>query len=335
MRDLIVITDCDHGDTIPEEAVLHDAGYRVEVYQCRTPAEVLTAARSAVGLICQAAPITAEVLGGLPRLRVVGRYGVGLDNIDLGAATARGIRVVNVPDFCTDEVADHALALILTVLRRVVAADRALRADPAAFVADWPGRLRLVRGVRPARTLALGIVGCGRIGRAVARRAVGFGFRLLGFDPYVAEVSLRAAGIEPTPLADLLRGADIVTLHLPLTDETQGLIGAAELRLMKPSAYLINTARGGVVDEAALVRALEEGRIAGAAVDVAAVEPPGGEHPFLRLPGVIFTPHLAFYSDEAIQDVKTRVARYVVAALHDVGESALANPDVVRGNRDG
>jgi D-3-phosphoglycerate dehydrogenase len=227
--------------------------------------------------------VTAEVLAAGPALRVVTRAGVGTDNIDVPAATERGIVVLNTPGPNTIAAAEHTLALTLALLRHVPRADASLRAgrwERKAFVG------------RELARKTLGVLGLGRIGREVALRARAFGMELLVYDPYVGPAAAEAVGARAVGLDDLLARADIVTLHLPLLPETAGLLGARELARMKRGAYLVNCARGGLVDEAALAEALASGALAGAALDVFEREPPTGS-PLLGLPNVVVTPHLA------------------------------------------
>jgi D-3-phosphoglycerate dehydrogenase len=325
----IVITDCDHCFFTPEESVIERAGYSLKISQCRRPEEIIEVAQDAEALICQFLPITQSLLASLPKCRVVGRYGVGVDNVDLEAATASGIKVVHVPDFCSEEVADHTMGLILALTRRITSIAASWRRDPEAFKERWGRRLELLEGVRCSSDLTLGIIGFGRIGQGVARRAQGFGFRVVAHDAYVLPTQMEERGVEEISYEELLKTADVVTLHIPLTKKTHSIIGEGQLRLMKPEAYLVNTSRGALVDEAALVRALRESWIAGAALDVTVTEPLSASHPLLSMDNVILTPHVAFFSNAAILQLKERVAQYVVNALSERGEYHLANPAVL------
>jgi D-3-phosphoglycerate dehydrogenase / 2-oxoglutarate reductase len=305
MTGVVVITDLDHDNVDPERSVLdgHDAELRV--LQCRTPEEVAAQAGDADVLINQYVPITAEALDALPRCRLVVRYGVGVDNVDVEAAAARGVWVANVPDYGRDEVADHTLALALAALRGVVALDRS--------VGEGSWDLEAARPLRRLATLTYGVVGCGAIGTAVAGRAAGLGMRVLGYDvPQVRS----APPIERAPLEELLSSSDLVSLHAALTPDTHHLIGAAALARMRPSAFLVNTARGGLVDAAALLAALDAGELAGAALDVLEGEPPDElGWRLARHPNVVMTPHAAWYSEEAFHTLKTEVAREALRVL--------------------
>jgi D-3-phosphoglycerate dehydrogenase len=301
------MTDSDFTDHRTEREIFERAGMRFEILQTRDTAEMIARAQDADALLVQYAPITPAIINGLPRLRVIGRYGVGFDTIDVDAATARGVYVCNCPDYCTEEVADHTLALLMAVTRQVF---------PLREQFDR-GRWSIedAKAIRRLRGRVLGIVGVGRIGSAVARRVAPLGFRLLGHDPYVPKKRLTALGLEPTPLADLLKQSDYVTLHTLLNAGTRHLINAERLALMKPGAVLINTSRGAVVDTNALVAALRSGRLSAAALDVLEQEPPPPGHPLRSMPNVILTPHVAFYSDASFPTLKRRVSEDVVRVL--------------------
>ena len=249
--------------------------------------------------------VTAQVIQAADRLAVIGRAGTGVDNIDLEAATLRGIVVVNVPDSNAVSVAEHTIALLLALARHLPQADAALRAR------RWSSQG--LKGIE-VRGKKLGIIGLGRIGSAVARRAQGLEMEVMAHDPFVSLDYAARQGVTLVSLDELLRESDFVSLHVPLTERTRGLIGAEELAMMKPLAHLINCARGGIVDEEALCAALDAGTLAGAALDVFAEEPPT-DSPLLRNPRVILTPHLAASTDEAQRQAAQEIARQVVAVL--------------------
>ncbi len=248
-------------------------------------------------------PLTARVLASAPRLKVICMHGVGVDHIDLEAARRCGIVVANCPGTNAEAVADLALGLMIALARQLPLLDGQVRAG------GWGTH----RGVE-LWSKTLGLVGLGHIGRAVARRARGFDMKVLGYDPYVDADAAAAAGIEPAPLEELLARADFVSLHTALTPQTRGLIGAAQLATMRPTAYLINTARGGVVDEDALYQALCSGAPAGAALDAFAQEPPC-DSPLLTLPNVILTPHIGAHTAEAIARVGLLAVQNVAHVL--------------------
>lgn len=254
--------------------------------------------------------VTAAVLEAGRQLQVVGRAGVGVDNIDLETATRRGIVVVNAPTGNTISAAEHTVALMLAVARHIPQADASLKAG------EWQ-RTRFV-GVE-LRGKTLGVIGLGQVGSEVARRARGFEMRLLGYDPFVPEERARSLGVELCSLDDLLAASDFITVHTTLTSGTRGLIGEEELRKVRPGVRLINVARGGIIEEAALARALEEGRVAGAAIDVFTKEPAVG-NPLLHAPRIIVTPHLGASTTEAQERVAVDVAEQIAAVLR--GEPA-------------
>jgi D-3-phosphoglycerate dehydrogenase / 2-oxoglutarate reductase len=302
---VVVITDCDHDNVDPERAVLEGHDVELRVLDCRTPEEVAAQAGDADVLINQYVPITAEVLDALPRCRLVVRYGVGVDNVEVEAAAERGVWVANVPDYGRDEVADHTLALAMALLRGVVGLDRSVR--------DGVWGLDAARPLRRLSVLTWGVVGCGAIGAAVARRAAGLGMRVVGYDlPRVpSEPPIERVGLE-----ELLGSADLVSLHAALTPESHHLVGAGALGRMRPTAFLVNTARGGLVDAAALLAALDAGELAGAALDVLEGEPPDElGWRLARHPRVVATPHAAWYSEEAFHTLKTEVAREALRVL--------------------
>ena len=272
--------------------------------------------------------ITRRVLENIPRVRVISRYGVGLDNVDLEAAADAGIVVTHYPGYCTAEVADHALAMILALNRRIVEQDRALR--EGAWVAHGPATRRILRGpIQPLREQTLGIIGFGRIGQAVAARARAFGLTIVAADPYVDPQVVRDVGVEPVTLEALLARADIATIHTPLTPETRGLIDAVALARMKPTAVIVNTARGPIIDLMALAQALQEGRIAGAALDVVDPEPLPAGSPLYTMPNVILTPHSAYYSERSVDVVRRETLHEALQVLRGKRPRTVANPRVL------
>ena len=290
---------------------------------------MIAAARDADALLITSRdPISRRVLEALPHCRVVSRYAVGLDHIDFAAATECGVVVTHYPGYCTDEVADHALAMILAANRRVVELDRDLRRG--AWNTHGHQTNLILRGPVPAmRLLTIGIVGFGRIGRAVASRLLPFGARILVSDPYLSEADLRAAGGEPVSLATLRSRADIVTLHCPLTDETRHLVDADFLSGMKPGALLVNTARGPIIDLAALEEAVTSGVLAGAALDVTEIEPLPASSPLYRAENVILSPHAAYYSERSIEVVREQTLEQALRVLRGLRPKTVANPAVL------
>jgi D-3-phosphoglycerate dehydrogenase / 2-oxoglutarate reductase len=291
----VVITDCDHGDVDRERALLEPHA-RVIVAHCRTEEEILAVAADADALVCQYAPVSARVLAGLRRCRVVVRYGIGYDTVDAAAAATHGIAVCNVPDYCVEEVADHTLALSLTLLRGIGPLARSVRAGGWDYRAAGP--------LRRIDTLSVGVVGYGRIGAAYADRMRALGATVLAADP-------RPLPVDRVPLAALLSRSDLVSLHVPGGGT---ILGEREFGLMRPGSYLVNTSRGSLVDERALLAALDRGTLRGAALDVLSEEPPA-DRTLIDHERVVVTPHSAWYSEEALRTLKDSVAHEVLRVL--------------------
>ena len=283
--------------------------------------EVIQRARDADGLIVSSSPVTRRVMEALEGLKVVMRTGVGYDVIDVPAATDLGVVVINVPDIWIREVANHALALLLAWNRKIVTLDREVRAG--VWGSRVPGP---VTGSLHGETV--GIVGLGNIGSAFARRVAALETRVIACDPYVDDARFRALGVERVDLMTLAARSDYVSVHALLNPETRGLIGEAFLRRMKPTACLINTSRGPVVDEAALGRALKEGRLAGAALDVFEEEPLGAHSPLRDIDNVILTPHAAYFSSPAVAQVPRRCGEEVARVLMKERPLHVVNPEV-------
>jgi len=285
--------------------------------------EVLPILRDVAGIIIRAnGRITRRLMEHAPRLKVVGRHGVGLDNVDVAAATDLGIYVVNTPQANAEAVAEHTLGLMIALFKHIVAGDRELRAG------NWDARYRLVG--HELKGCTLGVVGCGRIGSRVAQMAhAAFDVHILYHDAVPRPELEARLGAKRLGLEELLQRADCVTLHVPLTPATRELIGERELALMKPTAFLINTSRGPVVDEAALIQALQAGRIAGAALDVYATEPLPTDSPLLDVENVIVTPHMAAHTVEALRNMSL-VAKDVIAVLEGREPAHWVNREGVR-----
>ncbi|MDC0678843.1 C-terminal binding protein [Sorangium atrum] len=309
----VVVLDYDFGDIDVERSLLEPAGFEVVAAQCKTEEDVAAAAHDAVGVLTQYAEVKERAISGLRRCRVIARYGTGVDTVDVAAATRRGIRVTNAPnDWCADEVADHAVALLLTLARKLPAYDRATRRGSWSWQDGRP--IHRIRGA------TLGLLSFGAIARGISARMASFGARIMTHDPFLDPDEIRAAGAAPVPFGELLERSDYLVLQAPLTTETRGLIGERELRRMKPTAILVNTARGPIIDDSALYRALKEGWIAGAGLDDIAEEPAKRRDwkptsPLLSLDNVVITPHAAYYSDESIEFVRRFAANEIVRVL--------------------
>ncbi len=295
----------------------------------RTEDDLIRIAQDADALLVSTREsVSRRVLENIPSVKVISRYGVGLDNVDLEAAADVGIVVTHYPGYCTSEVADHAMALLLAVNRRIVEQDRDLHDGAWEKFGSATGGI--LRGpVPPLRQLSLGIIGFGRIGQALADRARPFGMRLLVADPYVSPGVVEASGAELLPLETLLPQVDLLTIHCPLTPETRGLINAERLSRMKPDASIINTARGPIVDLDALAAHLRQNPGARAALDVVYPEPLSTDHPLYALQNVIHTPHSAYYSEQSVITVRTETFSEAMTVLMGKLPRTVANPSVL------
>jgi D-3-phosphoglycerate dehydrogenase len=304
----------------PEAKILGAAGVELRGRRCQSEQETIELARDADAVLSGAVPLTRRVLSNLPRTVVIARYGVGVDNVDLDAATDMGIAVAYVPDYCIEEVSNHALALLLGWARQLTRCDALLHAGKWGW--EYAAQMQSVHQQR------LGIVGAGRIGLALARKALALRMQVAAFDPQVPAAALEAQGVRPAPLDALLAESDYVSVHTPLLPGTRHLIGAAELARMKPTAFLINTSRGAVIDEKALIEALGAGRIAGAGLDVFESEPLAADSPLRSLPNTILTPHVGAQSPLATERLRRQVGEEVLRALQGELPLNLANTAV-------
>ena len=299
----VLVTDAEYSSLDIESGVLAAAGHELRLASCKTAEDVIEAGTGVDAMLVQYAPITAAVFEALPQLGLVSRYGVGVDVVDTDAAQRHGVWVCNVPDYGTTEVALHAVAMLLALLRNLAGHDREVRTGHWDY--HLGGELR-----RPS-SLTLGVVGLGRIGRMTAERAAPWFSAVVGYDPYLPEVAW-PQGFERVGILDLFARSSAVTLHLPLTEDTRGLVGIELLGSMPPGSYLVNTSRGGLVDLDALLDALDSGQLAGAALDVLPQEPPPDDHPLLTHPRALITPHVAWYSAEAEVELRRKAAQNIV-----------------------
>jgi D-3-phosphoglycerate dehydrogenase len=299
----VLITDYDFKDLELERALYRDAGVELITAQCRTEADVIDASAGCQGLLAQYAPVNARVFAARPEVRVVSRYGAGFDNINTADAKKHGVWVANSPDYGVGEVATHALSMTLALLRHLPWYDRDIRS--AHWHYESAGRLRRVGD------MTLGILGLGRIGKRMAHIGRNSFRRVIACDPYLIDGDFPAY-VERVGLEDLFAQADALTLHLPLNDETRGMVNAPLLARMKPGAVFVNTARGAIVNVDDLLAALDNGRLDGAALDVLPFEPPPAGHALLSHPRVLLTPHAAFYSVEAERELRRKAAQNLV-----------------------
>ena len=303
----VVIAYPGFGDIEIEREILSAAGLEIEHVGNLDTEEAREAARQCDALMVTIQPVRAELIQSLERCRLICRVGTGLDAIEIAAATKRGIWVTYAPDYSIDEVSTHAISLVLAQARGL----------PGLLGATRQGIWNSESGgiLYRLSNQTLGVVGCGRIGQATAAKGRGLGLEVLVYDPYVDAAAMEELGVQVVDLETVLRKADYISLHSPLTEDTSHLINAKTLALMKPTAYLVNAARGGLVDEDALLAAVQSGQIAGAALDVLAVEPVAADHPFLQEERILLTPHAGWYSEESKVDVRVQGAEEVVRVL--------------------
>ncbi len=308
VKPTIVIGYPGFGNIDVEKEVLSEIDATVIHVGATDTPEARAAIRHADALMVTIQPVSAELINSMERCKLISRVGTGLDAIDIEAATQKGVWVTYVPDYSIDEVSAHAIMLLLAQARGLPALMASMRAG------KWDGSMVHVRRLQGQ---VLGWVGCGRIGMATAVKAQGLGLQVIAFDPFAAAGVLEAAGVQSVDFATLLNRSDYISLHTPLTRTNRHLINAEALAQMKPSAYLINTARGPLIDEDALLAAVRAGQIAGAGLDVLTVEPPAPDNPLLQEPRILITPHMAWYSEESKIDVRKSGAEEVIRVLRN------------------
>ena len=306
--------------TIPEEAILKEAGASLTYGNAKTEAELIELTRDADAIINVYIQVTAKVIDSLKKCQVIVRRGIGYDNVDVAAATARGIPVANVLDYCIEEVADHTVALLLSTARRVVLGTNQISSGGWNFKDLLP--------VPALKDCTLGLVGFGKIPRAVAQRAKCFGLTIKASDPFIPAQLAAEHGVELVSLEELLKSSDFISVHAPLNEQTRGMISKPEFALMKATAVLINTARGPVVDEQAIIDALENRRIAFAALDVMTKEPPTPDNPLRKMKNVILTPHLAWYSERSARLAGEKAAQDIVRVFNGYFPKYLVNVEI-------
>jgi len=303
----VVITDFTDSDQHLEAAVFAESGLDIELTKAAAGEDLAEVTAKADALLVQFATIDAGLIAGLEQCKVISRYGIGVDMIDLDAAAAAGIPVANVPDFCIDEVSTQTVGFLIDLNRHTIALEHHVRSG------GWGSRPAPCPAPRRLAGQVLGVIGLGAIGREVARKSAALGLTVIAHDPYLT--SAPTPDVSLVGLDELLGQSDYVSLHCPLVPETRGLIGAAQLGRMRSTAFLLNLSRGPVVDQAALVSALTDGTIAGAALDVLAVEPPVPDDPLLSLPNVLITPHTSSWSAESSDQLRRDAAHNIVESL--------------------
>lgn len=318
---LVAVTDSVFPNLDPAHKVLSQIGAELRLAAQSTPEAILAVAREADAVLTTYAKMPAQIITQLTRCRIIARFGIGVDNVDIPAATSHGIVVTRVPDYCLDEVSDHTMALLLALVRKI----------PSSSARTHSGRweMKAVTPIHRLRGTVLGLVAFGQIPQLVAPKAQSFGIRVVAYDPYVKDDVLARAGVDRVDFDELVRISDYISIHTPLIPATHHLFGADVLPRMKPTAYLINTARGPIVDEAALARALDQKQLAGAALDVMEQEPPANS-PLFGRDNVILTPHTSFYSEESLVDLQTKAAEEVLRVLTGKPVRNPVNPEVAQ-----
>ncbi|UUI04243.1 C-terminal binding protein [Oceanobacillus jeddahense] len=316
----ILFSDYDYASVEIEEKVIRKSLPDVEFIhaQCKTEEDVIEVAKGVDAIINQYAPISRNVIEKLSNCKVVARYGVGVNTIDIDAAAEKNITVCNVTDYCLDEVSDHAITLLLSLARKVTLFNNQVKEGDWDFKAGSP--------IFRLRGRVLGLLSFGNIAKKVAMKGQAFGLKVIAYDPFIPKEVAKEYNVELVELDDLLRRSDFVSIHTPLTDDTHHIIGAEQLKLMKEEAFIVNTSRGALIDEKALIQALHNNEIAGAGLDVLEVEPIPVDNPLLEMDQVLINPHAAWHSVEAQEELKTKTAQNVADVLTGVEPKYIVYP---------
>ncbi|WP_240510155.1 C-terminal binding protein [Virgibacillus profundi] len=312
----VVITDYNKMEFEEEKRVFESVGAKLEIAQCRTEDEVIEASLGATGLINSEIPITRKIIESLPELKVIAKYSIGVDNIDVEAATENNVFVANVPDYCQEEVSNHALALIMTLTRKIVSLNQSVKQGKWSFHEGVP--------LHRFSTQTVGLISYGSIARNLSKKLTAIGFKVIAYDPYYQSAN-QETNVELVSLEELMGRSDVISIHSPLIKETYHLVNKEVLELAKPGAIIINTGRGSVINEADLINALKTGEISGAGLDVLEQEPMDVSNPLLSMENVILTPHIAFYTEESIQELKRKTALNIVDVLQGGKPRYLVN----------
>jgi D-3-phosphoglycerate dehydrogenase / 2-oxoglutarate reductase len=322
---LIAVSDSVFPNLNPAREVLSRVGAELLLAEGPTPEAVMQVARDADAVLVTYAKVTADMIAQMTRCRIIARFGIGVDNVDIPAATNASIVVTRVPDYCIDEVSDHTMALLLALARKIPFA------NSRAHAGRW--EMPAVVPIYRLRGSVLGLVGFGRISQLLAPKAKAFGLKVISYDPLVPQETMLRAGVERVDFSELVSVSDHISIHAPLVPETNRLFNADVFCRMKPTAHLINTARGSIVDEEALAQALDRGHLAGAALDVLSQEPPCGS-PLFGRENVILTPHMSFYSAESLIDLQSKAAEEVVRVLNGEMPRNPLNPEALKSSRE-
>jgi D-3-phosphoglycerate dehydrogenase len=318
---LVAVTDSVFPNLNAATAVVSTIGAELKLAKSSSPEDILAVAKDADAVLTTYAKVTGDMIPQMPRVKIIARFGIGVDNVDIPVATSKGIVVTRVPDYCLDEVSDHAMALLLALIRKIPSSNARTQAG------EW--KMPAVVPIHRLRGTVLGLVAFGQIPQLVAPKAKAFGMRVVTYDPYIPDEVLKRAGVERLEFDELVRISDYISIHTPLMPATHHLFNADVFSRMKPGAYIVNTARGPIIDEAALAQALDKKQIAGAALDVMEKEPPGSS-PLFGRDNIIVTPHTSFYSEESLVDLQTKAAEEVVRVLTGQAPKNPVNPEALQ-----
>lgn len=316
----VIVTDYEYKTFAPEIEVLEKIGVELTYEQCRTEEDVIEKCKDADALISQYAPFSRKVIESLEKCKIIARYGVGYNTIDIDAATEKGIIVGNVTDYCLDEVSDHTISLLLSSARKITKLSNAVKSGIWDFNISVP--------VFRLRGRVLGLIGFGNIPQMVAKKAQAFGLNVIAYDPFVSETVANELNVKLVTLDELCEQSDFVSVHVPLNKHTEGMISDDQFNKMKKEAFIINTSRGPIIDEKALITALQDKKIAGAGLDVLEVEPIDPNNPLVTMDNVVLTPHAAFYSVEGEEELKRKTAQNVADVLSGYYPTYLVNKEV-------
>ncbi|UOQ42854.1 C-terminal binding protein [Halobacillus salinarum] len=317
----VLVTDYTYPTLEPERKVLETADAELVTAQCRTEDDVIEAAKGVDAIINQYAPLSRNVIESLDHCKVISRYGVGFDTVDVQTATEKGIMVCNVTDYCLDEVSNHAFALLMACARKVVLLNQSVKSGA------WDPQI--AKPITRLSNQTLGLVGFGNIPQSLAVKAKVFGLKVAAYDPFVSSEIAESQGVELMELNQLCRSSDYLSVHPPLNEHTKGMISTDQFQNMKENAFIINTSRGPVIDEAALITALKNKEIAGAALDVLETEPVEKHNPLLEMPNVIVNPHTAYYSEESELELKQKTAQNAADVLRGQLPRYIVNKEVI------
>jgi len=318
----IVVTDYDFLSVEIEREILNRVDADLVEAINTEEKHLMEATQDADGILVQRAPITRRIIQNLKKCKIISRYAVGLDRIDVEEATKKGIFVTNVPDYCVQEVSDHALSLILCCARRIALLDREVKSG------IWEPHS--AKGTPRLKGQVLGLIGFGNVARILSVKAETIGFRILTYDPYVKSSIFAKYQVKQSSFEDILKESDFISLHIPLTEETKNIIGEREFKMMKRSCFFINTARGKLVDQKAFIDALKKGQIAGAGIDVVEQEPPDPLNPLLKMKNVVVTPHVAYYSDVSEKELQQKAAEQIALVLNGKMPKYLVNKELLK-----